>query len=152
MPQTIYIGADHAGFDMKKSICEHLDARGFIVEDLGAHSLDPADDYPQFAESVADAVVEHSGALGVLSCGNAEGVCIAANKIDGVRAGVGYSVDAARTMRSDDDANIICIPGRLDIPDDPLMIVDAYVDTPFSDAPRHNRRLDQINKLEEEQK
>ncbi|MDP2631549.1 MAG: RpiB/LacA/LacB family sugar-phosphate isomerase [Candidatus Uhrbacteria bacterium] len=150
MKPTIYIGADHAGFDMKKSISEHLDAKGFSVEDLGAFNLNPDDDYPEFVEAVAEAVLEHPGSFGILSCGNAEGVTIAANKFDGIRAGLGFSIDAATTMRSDDNANIISVPGRIDIPDDPLKIIDAFISTPFSKAPRHLRRLSQVERIEQE--
>ena len=145
---TIYIGADHAGFDMKSSIKEHLEMRGFIVEDVGAHELDPKDDYPQYAQAVAEAILEHSESLGILTCGNAEGVCIAANKFDGIRAGVGFSKKAAKTMREDDNANIICIPGRIKTIDDPLQIVDTFIETAFSNAERHLRRLDQVEKIE----
>jgi len=148
MKPTIYIGADHAGFDMKATIKEHLTARDYIVEDLGALELDPTDDYPQYAEAVAQAIVKHPGSLGVLSCGNAEGVCIAANKFDDVRAGLGFSVEAARTMRQDDNANIICVPGRIATKDDPLQIIETFLKTPFSNAERHLRRLKQLDQIE----
>jgi len=150
MKPTIYLGADHAGFNLKTSIREHLESHDFLVEDLGAHTLDPKDDYPSYAQAVAEAVLNHTGSLGVLSCGNAEGVCIAANKFDGIRAGIGYSVEAARTMRNDDDANIICIPGRLETQDDPLRIIEAFIHTSFSGADRHRRRLQEIARIEEE--
>lgn len=150
MKPIIYLGADHAGFDMKASIKEHLDAKGFSVEDLGAHSLDPKDDYPQYSEAVAEAVKDHPNSVGILSCGNAEGVCMAANKFDGIRAGVGFSTDAAKTMRGDDNANVICIPGRIETKDDPLAIVDAFLTVPFSGAERHVRRLNQVEKIEKE--
>ncbi len=145
---TVYLGSDHAGFDMKNIVKEHLEARGFVVEDLGAHTLDPNDDYPQYGEAVAEAVRAHPGAFGILACGNAEGICIVANKFDGIRAGIGYSLSAAQTMRSDDNANVICIPGRVKTQDDPLLIVDAFLETPFSNAPRHVRRLKQVSDLE----
>ncbi len=148
MQKTVYLGADHAGFARKSSVLEYLKQEGYIVEDLGAHKNDPNDDYPEYAARVAQAVREHPGSLGVLSCGNAEGICIAANKFQGIRAGVGYSVEAAQTMRNDDNANIVCIPGRLDIPDDPLKIVEAFLKTPFSQEERHERRIKQVAELE----
>ncbi len=151
MKPTIYIGADHAGFDLKASLKEHLAHQGFIVEDLGAHELNPTDDYPQYAGAVAEAVRNHPGSLGVLACGNAEGVCIAANKFDEIRAGVGYSVEASQTMRNDDNANVICLPGRVKTQDDPLKVLDAFVATPFSGAARHVRRLEQVAAIEERQ-
>ncbi len=151
MKPTIYLGADHAGFDLKTSIREHLESRGFHVEDLGAHKLDPNDDYPQYAEAVAEAVIDHPGSYGILSCGNAEGITIAANKFDGIRAGIGYSIKAANTMRTDDNTNIMAIPGRIEIDDDPLAVVSAFIHTPFSEAPRHLRRLHQVSEIEERQ-
>lgn len=149
MRQTIYIAADHAGFILKESLQAKLDALGYHIEDLGAHELDPGDDYPTYATAVARAVTHHKGSLGILSCGNAEGVCIAANKFDGIRAGVGFSKDAAQTMREDDDANIICIPGRIDTIDDPIDIAQIFIKTPFSGAARHKRRLAKVAHLEQ---
>lgn len=151
MKPIIYLAADHAGFDLKTSMKEHLEAKGFEVEDLGAHALDPNDDYPRYGQAVAEAVLEHPGSIGVLSCGNAEGIAIVANKFDGIRAGVGYSIKAAETMRTDDNANVISIPGRLDIPDDPLKILDAFLQTKFSNAPRHVRRIGQVSEIEARQ-
>ena len=150
MKPTIYLGADHAGFNLKASVREHLEEGGFTVEDLGAHELDPKDDYPEYAQAVAEAVLDHPGSLGVLACGNAEGICIAANKFDGIRAGIGYSAEAARTMKNDDNANIICLPGRIETQDDPLRMVEAFINAPFSGAERHVRRLDQVEKIEDQ--
>lgn len=146
---TVYLAADHAGFDMKNIIREHLEGNGLVVEDLGAHALDPHDDYPAYAAAVAMAVREHPGSFGILSCGNAEGVSIAANKFDGIRAALGFSVDAARTTREDDDANVLCIPGRIKTDDDPLTIVDTFLQTSFSNGERHVRRLHQVAAIEE---
>lgn len=148
MVTTVYVGADHAGFGLKNSLKEYLDMKGFVVEDLGAHELDPNDDYPEYATAVAQAVRKHAGSFGILSCGNAEGIAIAANKFQGIRAGIGYSVEAAKTMRNDDDANILALPGRLPVQDEPLEIAEAFLRTPFSGAARHERRLEQIAEIE----
>ncbi len=148
MPISVYIGADHAGFALKHSLKEHLEEQGFVIEDLGAHEFDQHDDYPKYATAVAQAVRQHPGSFGILSCGNAEGIAIAANKFQGIRAGIGYSIEAAKTMRNDDDANVLAIPGRLTIPDDPLEIAAVFLKTPYSKAERHERRLQQIDELE----
>lgn len=150
MKPIIYIGADHAGFDMKSMIKDHLEAAGYTVEDLGAHQLDPEDDFPQYAEAVAEAVLDHPESMGILSCGNAQGVCIAANKFDGIRAGLGHSLKAAKTMRQDDNVNVICIPGRVETQDDPLAIVDTFLATSFSGEERFQRRLNQVKEIEED--
>lgn len=151
MPSLVYLGADHAGFSTKENIKHHLEKHGIEVEDLGAHALDPNDDYPQYAAAVAKAVRSNPRSLGILSCGNAEGIAIAANKFDGIRAGVGYSVEAARTMRNDDNANIMAVPGRLATVDHPLEIVTAFLETSFSEAERHLRRLNEVEDIEEEE-
>jgi ribose 5-phosphate isomerase B len=148
MVKTIYMGADHAGFSLKQSLREHLEMQGYIVDDLGATTLDPNDDYPEYAMAVAQAVRQHPRSFGILACGNAEGVCIVANKFQGIRAGIGYSKEAAITMRNDDDVNILCLPGRLPTTDDPLAIAEVFLTTPFSQAERHERRLAQIDDLE----
>ena len=150
MPLTIYLGADHAGFDLKNILKEHLERQGHVVHDLGAHTLNLHDDYPVFAAAVASNVREHASSFGILICGSAEGVCIAANKFDGIRAGVGFSLASATAMRNDDDANILCLPARLKLIDDPLAIADAFLTTPFSNAARHNRRLAEIDDLEQQ--
>jgi len=147
-PSIIYIGADHAGFALKESVKRHLHDKGFDVEDLGAFNLDPADDYPTYAARVSKIVAENSRSLGILICGSAEGVCIAANKFDGIRAGIGFSVPSAKSLRSDDNGNILCLAGRLDAVDKPLPIVDAFLKTEFSGAERHNRRLSEIAAIE----
>lgn len=149
MLPTVYIGADHAGFDLKESLKAHLEHKGYVVEDLGAHELIEGDDYPEYAAAVAKAVRQHAGSFGVLACGNAEGVCIVANKFDGIRAGLGYSIEAAKTMRNDDDVNVLCLPGRTPAKDDPLKIANTFLSVPFSGAARHTRRLSQIRDIEE---
>ncbi|MFH1611074.1 MAG: RpiB/LacA/LacB family sugar-phosphate isomerase [Patescibacteria group bacterium] len=148
MNKTIYLASDHAGFHLKESLREQLEQKGFIVEDMGARTLDPLDDYPQYASAVARAVQKNPQSFGILSCGNAEGVCITANKFDGIRAGVGFSIKSAQTMREDDNANIVCIPGRIETLDDPIKIANTFLSTPFSNDIRHLRRISQIDKLE----
>ncbi|NBX48995.1 RpiB/LacA/LacB family sugar-phosphate isomerase, partial [bacterium] len=103
---TVFLGADHAGFLLKNTLKDALHLAGYDVEDLGAYELLPDDDYPEYASRVAHAVMTHPGSKGVLLCGSAEGMCIAANKFDDIRAGIGFSMEAARMMRKDDDANV----------------------------------------------
>ena len=142
---TVYLGADHAGFALKNTLTDALRLLGYDVEDLGAHSLVPDDDYPEYAERVAHAVMRHPGSFGILLCGSAEGMCMAANKFPGIRAGVGFSQEAARTMRRDNDANILCVPARISLQDHPQQIVRIFLATPFSQEPRHIRRIATLN-------
>ncbi len=149
MRPTIYLGADHAGFDKKNIIKEHLLVKDFTVEDLGAHALNPHDDYTGFAKAVAEAVRENKGSLGILVCGSAEGVCITANKFDGIRAGIGFSAESAGLLREHDHGNILCLPGRLPTQDDLLLIVDTFIKASPSTEARHIRRVGEIEALEQ---
>ena len=144
---TIFLGSDHAGFALKEQIKNDLVESGHDVQDLGATTLDPDDDYPTFARHVAEAVAAQPDSFGILSCGNAVGVCVVANKTKGVRAGVGFSIEAAHTMRNDDDANVLCIPGRIPIMDDASEILKTFLETPFSNEERHVRRIKVIESL-----
>lgn len=147
---TIYLGGDHAGFDLKEQIEAKLLEAGHDVEDLGNTKYDEKDDYPDYAHPVAKAVA-NKGAVGILFCGNAEGVCIVANKSKGVRAAIGYSVEAAVTTREDDDANVLCLPGRTMSFDEASEIVDAFLNTPFSEEDRHKRRLEKLEEIEDDE-
>ncbi len=148
MKPTIYLGADHAGWQMKESIEAALKTDGFDVVDLGNKMLDASDDYPEFAFRVAKEVAAHPGSFGVLSCGSAEGVCIVANKVKGIRAAVIYSPFAAESSRTDDNANIACIPGRGVSTEDGVRMIQQFLATKFSDADRHKRRIAKIAEIE----
>ena len=147
-PAVIYLGADHQGFALKESVKRHFIGANIEVEDLGAHELDPHDDYPVYAARVANAVRNNSRSLGILFCGSAEGVCIAANKFDGIRAGIGFSIAAARSLRADDHGNILCLPGSMHAQNDIFAIIDIFLHTPPSQEPRHTRRDAQISAIE----
>lgn len=145
----IYIGADHAGFEIKETITEFFRLQNIPFEDLGPKTMVPDDDYPEVAHKVAQHVAKDlEGSLGILFCGNGVGVCIAANKHKGIRAGIGYNLQAAETMRADDNANILCIAGRILQPDFARAIVRKFLDSRFSGDARHIRRIEQVAALE----
>lgn len=146
----IYIGSDHAGFALKESVKEYLDQKGIEYLDVGAHEYVPDDDYPDIGYDVAKQVVSSKEkARGILICGNAQGICIAANKVNGARAVTGYSEYAAKTSRQDDNANILCLAGRVLKPTQAKRIVGTWLRTPFSGAKRHERRLRRLKQLEQ---
>ncbi len=149
-PSIIYLGADHQGFALKESVKRHVVSAGLEVEDLGAHRTEPHDDYPEYAARVARAVQANPRSVGILLCGSAEGMCIAANKFDGIRAGIGYSIDAAQSLRADDHGNVLCMPGKNGAVKEPLKIVDTFLATEPSTAPRHIRRVQAIDAIEDE--
>ncbi len=143
---TIYIGADHAGYKMKELLKRKLSAWDHRVVDLGARKLVPNDDYPEYATAVARAVVAKKG-RGILLCGSGVGMCMAANKIPGVRAALGWSEGLARTARTDDDTNVLCLPARLRTLDPVESILKVWLKTKFSGAARHKRRLKKVAAL-----
>jgi ribose 5-phosphate isomerase B len=145
----VFVGADHAGFDLKSAVMAHLSKRAIEVEDDGDRELDPNDDYPQFAYMVATKVLgsEDDDPRGILLCGSGQGMCIAANRVRGIRASLCWSEDIARETRNDNDSNVLCIPARTLSEEDALKIIDVWLDTPFSGAARHVRRIHEIEEL-----
>ncbi len=145
--KTIYIGADHAGFKLKHELKKFLQHLGYKVIDAGAHELDPHDDYPPYAYAVAKAVAQGKG-LGILACGSAEGICIAANKVKGIRATPVWTLRNARLSKEHNDANILCLSGWELLLTQAKKIVKTWLDTTFSGEERHVRRLKQIERIE----
>ena len=145
----VFIGADHAGFQLKSVVMAHLSKRGVNVEDDGDRELDPVDDYPQFAYMVTTKVLgsEDDDPRGILLCGSGQGMCIAANRVRGIRAALCWNEDIARETRNDNDSNVLCIPARSLTEDEALHIIDVWLDTPFSGAVRHQRRINEIEEL-----
>jgi ribose 5-phosphate isomerase B len=142
MPETIIIGSDHAGFDLKERVKEWLETRGFSVEDVGSSSPDQVD-YPDYAHKVAEAVGSGRRARGIVICGTGIGVSIAANRHKGVRAAVVCSEDTARLAREHNDANVLALGGRTLDPAVAERILDAWLETPFAGG-RHARRVAKI--------
>lgn len=136
----LVIGSDHGGFELKKEVKEHLQSRGFEVTDVGTDS--PAScDYPVYAKALTDVIKAGDADLGILICGTGIGMSMAANKQDGIRAALCHDVFSAEATRSHNNANVLCMGARVIGPGLALMIVDKFVDTPFSNDERHIRRL-----------
>lgn len=144
----VYFGSDHGGFKLKEVLEEHLKAKGVEVEDLGVHSEDPSD-YPDNAVPVAEKVASQSGSFGVLLCRNGQGICIAANKVKGIRAAVVWSPEIAASSRQHDDANIICLASDFTDEATAKEIVDAFLGGRFENIERRLRRLEKLKKLEQ---
>jgi len=140
----IHIAADHAGFQLKAHLVEHLTAAGHDVTDHGAHEYDPDDDYPAVCFAAAEAVVADPGSLGVVIGGSGNGEQIAANKVRGVRAALAWNTTTARLARQHNDANVVAVGGRQHSVDEAVEIVDAFIAEPFSGDARHQRRIDQL--------
>ena len=144
----VHLGADHAGFEFKAVLTEHLRAAGHDVVDHGAGTYDALDDYPPFCVAAAQAVVEDPGSLGVVIGGSGNGEQIAANKVDGVRAALVWSVEIAELARQHNDANVMGLGARQHDEAVALSIVDAFLATPFSGDARHQRRIDLLARYE----
>ena len=142
---TIAVGSDHAGFELKEILKEHLKERGIEVLDSGTFS-DESCDYPDYAKKVAENILEKKAQLGLLVCGTGIGMSIAANKIKGIRAAVLSDEFSAQATRSHNDANILCLGARVIDAPKAQELLDIFLDTPFSGEEKHVRR---INKLED---
>ena len=142
----VAVGSDHAGFELKQKITEYLAASGMEVHDLGTVSTDSVD-YPDFAEKVALEVRDGRADRGILMCGTGIGVCIAANKVRGIRGAVVWDAEVARLSREHNDSNVLCLPGRFMAPETARPIVDAWLRTEFAGG-RHTRRIEKIARIE----
>ena len=143
----ISIGCDHGALALKNKVAEHLRSRGFEVLDFGTHTLDSCD-YPDFAAAAARAVASGECDKGVVLCTTGIGVSIAANKIDGVRCALLSDSMTARLTREHNDTNMMALGAGVVGEMLALQIVDIWLDTPFSEGPRHQRRIDKLMALE----
>ena len=139
----IAIGSDHGGFALKQALMAHLDRRGLAYKDFGTYS-EASCDYPVYAKAVANAVVSGECERGIIICGTGIGVSITANKIPGIRAALCGDCFSAEATRQHNDANILCMGARVVGEGLAIMITDTFLDTPFSNDPRHIRRISQI--------
>ena len=143
----IALGSDHAGFELKQVIIRHLEERNIEYKDYGPYSADSVD-YAVYAEKTAKGVVGGECELGILCCGTGVGISIAANKVRGIRACCCSDKFSAEMTRLHNDANMLCLGGRVVTPEKAIELVDIFLDTPFSGEERHQRRIDQIIDLE----
>ncbi|MBI2552091.1 RpiB/LacA/LacB family sugar-phosphate isomerase [Candidatus Uhrbacteria bacterium] len=171
MKPTIYLGGDHAAFELKEKITAYLKTRGYIVRDFGPHTYDPDDDYPDFVIPMAKAVGRAGPLLnpplkkgrkkvevrGMALGGSGIGECIAANKVKGVRAVRAWDKVSAKMSRWHNDTNVLCLGGGKTMDKTQNVgltfaqakpIIDTWLTTPFSNAPRHVRRLKKISRID----
>lgn len=144
----IYIGSDHAGFALKEKIKFWFSKKDVYFEDFGSYDSKKSDDYPDYAFKVAEKVARHKEARGILICGSGTGMVIAANKVKGIRAAVGYDAYSAKMARIDNDTNVLCLRARKIPAKDDLNIIKAWLRTKFSNKDRHKRRIKKIAKYE----
>jgi ribose 5-phosphate isomerase B len=144
----VFLGSDHAGFELKGRLLEHLASIGHEPVDCGAATFDPQDDYPPPCIVAATRTVAEPGTLGVVIGGSGNGEQIAANRVTGVRAALVWSEDTARLAREHNDANVMSIGARNHPEADAVRFVDLFLATPFSHDPRHVRRIAMLTEYE----
>jgi ribose 5-phosphate isomerase B len=142
----VAVGSDHAGFGLKQRIKRFLTETGIQVHDLGTVSTESVD-YPDFAQKVAYEVRDRKADLGILMCGTGVGVCIAANKVRGIRAAAVWDPEIARLARQHNNANILCLPGRHMDPEYAVELTKIWLNTRFEGG-RHQSRVEKIAALE----
>ncbi len=139
----IALASDHAGFAMKEFVKKQLMDLNYEVQDFGAYNTDSMD-YPDTGHAAANAVANHEADKGILVCGSGIGMSIVANKTPGIRAALCHSVEFAQLSRQHNDANILVLAGRFTSEDLAKEIVETWLNTPFSEDPRHIKRIDKI--------
>jgi len=144
----VYLGSDHAGFELKAAIVAWLGAAGHEAVDCGPASYDPEDDYPAFVMRAAEGVIGDPGSLGIVIGGSGNGEQIAANKVPGVRAAIAWTSQTAQLARQHNDANVLSLGARMYSVEDAVSFAKVFIETPFSGEPRHARRLAMISDFE----
>src|SRR5215208_5062280 len=143
----IALSADHAGYQLKNELAAKLTQQGHDVLDLGTHSAAPVD-YPDSAEAMASAIVEHHAERGIIVCGSGAGVSIAASKFPGIRAAVCHDTYTAHQAVEHDDMNVLCVGARVIGAALALEISEAFLAARFSGEERHQRRLNKVHDIE----
>ena len=146
----IAIGADHGGFALKEQIARLLKGDGHELLDLGASAFDPKDDYPDFAQQVAQAVASARAERGIVLCGSGVGACVVANKIPGVRAAICHDGYSAHQGVEHDELNVLCLGARIIGPELAFELVRVFINARFSGAERHLRRLQKLQAIEQQ--
>ncbi|WP_199442388.1 ribose-5-phosphate isomerase [Umezawaea beigongshangensis] len=144
----VYLGSDHAGFELKTHLAQHLAEQGHDVVDVGPAVYDAEDDYPPFCVEAARRVVADEGSLGVVVGGSGNGEQIAANKVPGARCGLAWSVETAKLTRLHNDAQLVGVGARMHTVEEATEIVEAFLATPFSGEARHARRVGLLTEYE----
>lgn len=142
----IYIGADHRGFELKAKINKWLQGRGYEFEDVGAYEYDLGDDYVDYAIAVAEKVGEKN--RGIVICGSGVGVDVAANKVKGVRCGLGFAVDQVHAARKDDNINVLALASDNATEEQAVEMVEKFLETGFVGDEKYLRRIEKIKRYE----
>ncbi len=144
----VHIGGDHAAYEVLMDLVGFLRGEGHEVVNHGPQSLDPLDDYPVFVLRAAAAVAADPGSLGIVLGGSGNGEQMAANKVSGIRAALCYNDETARLAREHNNAQVLSIGGRMNTVEQARSMATVFLGTPFSEDPRHQRRIDMVSAYE----
>jgi ribose 5-phosphate isomerase B len=144
----VYLGSDHAGFELKSHLLSHVASLGHEAVDVGPAAYQADDDYPPYCVATGLAVLADPGSLGIVIGGSGNGEQIAANKVPGIRAALAWSVETARLGRLHNDAQVVAIGARMHTPDEAAELVTAFLSTEFSGEERHARRIHELDEYE----
>ncbi|RAJ69959.1 ribose 5-phosphate isomerase B [Streptomyces sp. Amel2xB2] len=144
----VYLGSDHAGYELKNRLVEWLTSAGHEPVDCGPHIYDADDDYPPFCLRAAERTAQDSEALGIVVGGSGNGEQMAANKVKGVRCALAWSRETASLAREHNNANVVSLGARMHTEDEALAFVETFLSTPFSRGERHERRIDMLSAYE----
>lgn len=145
----LFIASDHQGFELKNTLRNWMIKEGYSVTDFGPETVDPEDDYPDYGIKVATAVAENpKKRLGIVICASGVGMAVAADKVKGVRAGLIHHPLIAKAAREDDDINVLALGAKFISVSEAIEVVKAWLETPFSGAERHIRRIAKISEYE----
>jgi len=144
----IHFGTDHAGFELKNHLVEHFRSLGFECVDHGAATYDAQDDYPAYCIAAAEAVRHDVGSLGVVIGGSGNGEQLAANRVTGIRAILAWSTQTAQLGRQHNNAQVVAVGARMHTVEEATAIVEAFINEPFSNDARHQRRIDEMTNYE----
>lgn len=145
----IYIAADHRGFEFKKKLTAYIASLKHEVVDVGNKKNNPKDDYPDYVYELYLAMKLGESGLGIVICGSGVGVCVAANRFSELRCGLCTNAEQTKAAKSDDDINVLALSADYTNFEDAKKIVKTFIETPFSNLPRHRRRLQKIEKYHE---
>ena len=144
----IFLGSDHAGYELKARLLDRLRELGHEPVDCGPDTYEATDDYPPYVMRAAKSAADEPGSLGIVIGGSGNGEAIAANKVPGVRAALAWNEETATLARQHNDANVVSIGARMHPIDDAVRFVELFVATPFSQDPRHARRIAMLTDYE----
>ncbi|MBT4153787.1 MAG: RpiB/LacA/LacB family sugar-phosphate isomerase [Candidatus Magasanikbacteria bacterium] len=146
--QQLFIASDHGGYQLKKRLIRYIENElKLSITDMGPKEYDETDDYPDYVIPLTKKVLETKG-RGIVICKNGIGVCIDANKVAGIRCGIGYNLMAAETMMKDDNTNVLALAAKTLSDDHAMAVTEKWLETKFSEAKRHERRLKKIAAIE----